>query len=896
MALPIMPTKLYIPPPRPDLVARPRLLDRLDGGLQAGSQLTVVMGPAGSGKTTLITSWIYSPTRSIASRALAWLSLDRDDNDPVRFLSHLIAALRQFDPRVGRGVESLLGSPQMPALRGLMGSLMAELASATTPGVLVLDDYQLVTATEIHEAIERFLAYQPAQIHLVVISRERPPFALAPMRVRDVVTEIDGRDLRFTREETKRLLEEALGSPLPDESVDQALARTEGWAAGLQLLLLAARRRPEATPTLPSSVPASLTDGDPYVADYLIAEVLPQQPADIQTFLRDTSLLTQLSGSLCDHVARREGSDALLADLAAKGFFVVPLDTQGRWYRYHRLFAEVLSGTLIPERQESVHRRALTWYDQNAMPAYAIHHALAVGELSDDWQAAARLIRRHGEDTARRGEVITVKGWLEALPERLVDTDAGLVTMKAWLAAMSGDLVDADALARVAGDLLETDPEPAAPTGRSSAAKLQAVRSFVVLLKDGDNVRATTLADEALRQLPERAVDWRILALWTRAEAQERLNHLTAAIDALWEAQRLGRSKRETLFAVVVEGGLVKSLNDQGRRRDALAVCQDALRHYRDAQGAPLPLVGYIFSQLGVLEYEANELAAAQATHAQALALAEPLGLAYELVYQRALAAPTWYALGEAEGALAALREGYQQAVQDGYADPDWFLAWETNIRLWQGDIVFARHWARQAGLSPEDEPCLLRIEHHITYARYLVVERRDNEARRWLASLERFTRTHDLYRWLITVNILQAILADRTGDRASAQDLLTRAVQTAAPEGYLRPFLVEGTRAVALLSHLRGVAPDFIDRVRGAADATNVRIGTQVPALVEPLTERELEVLKLIAAGAANREIAEQLVIAVGTVKRHTNHIYGKLQVHSRTEAVARARELGLL
>lgn len=896
MATPIMPTKLYIPPPRPEVVDRPRLLDRLDEGLLAGHRLTAIVAPAGSGKTTLVTSWIYSPTRPVASRALAWLSLDRDDNDPARFLSHFIAALRQIQPRAGRGAESLLGAPQVPRLSGLMTSLMADLAEGTTPGLLILDDYQTLSASEIHNGLEVFLTYQPSHLHLVVISREQLPFSLAQMRVRNAVTELDGRDLRFTLAEARLLLQRSLGASWPEAAIVQAVARTEGWAAGLQLLSLAARREGEggSRPTHSATELASVAGGSHYIVDYLVTEVLSQQPAGVRSFLQATAILEHLCGALCDHMTGREDGEAMLAQLASAGLFVVPLDQEGRWYRYHRLFAEALIDTLQTPEREALHRRALNWFEANGMVAFAMQHALTLGELTDDWRPAERLARCHAEETARRGEMMTVRAWLDALPEAMVATDAYFTMLKAWILAMSGDLIGADRHARLAASLLDA-PSDSTET-KETAGKLQALRSFIMLLKDGDNPRARTLADEALKLLPDQEASWQILALWSRAEAEERLNHLTAAVDALRDAQRIGRSMRETLFAVVAEGGLVKSLNDQGCRREALAVCEDALAHYRDSKGVPLPLVGYIYSQLGGLQYEANDLAAAQGTHALALDLGGQLGLDYELIYQRALAAPTWYALGEVDRALAALREGFRHASQAGYADADWFLAWETNIHLWQGDFVAARHWAASLGLSPHDELRLLRIEQHVTYARLLIADGRHADARHWLARLERFTRDHSLFRWAITVNLLQAIVVDRRGDAASAQALVAQAIQAAAAEGYVRAFLVEGPRVVALTADLRRVAPSFVDRVRHGAETLTGHIPSQAAALTEPLTERETEVLQLIAGGATNREIAEQLVIAAGTVKRHTNHIYGKLQVHNRTEAVARARELGVL
>ncbi|MGC9349485.1 MAG: LuxR C-terminal-related transcriptional regulator [Anaerolineae bacterium] len=902
MDMSLLPTKLYIPPPRPNLVLRYRLLDRLDEGLRLGRQLSLVSAPAGFGKTTLATTWLYATGRPISSRAVAWLSLDEGDNDPVRLIVHLIAALRQIDGAIGHTAHGMLKAPQLPPVDALMTSLIADLAAVATPLVLVLDDYHLIQASEIHALFDFLLEHQPVQMHLMLLSREAPPLPLPRLRARGQVTEIGAADLRFTYDEAVDFLEQTMKLPTNAERAASMVKRTEGWIAGLQLLALTGQR---AEGLDPETLKRKETLGNRYVVDYLVSEVLQQQPQRIQSFLRATCILDRLTAPLCNAVTGRLDAGARLKELDDANLFLIPLDEQGAWYRYYRLFAEALQSTLSKEEQGTLHHRAMTWYEGQGLAEPAMRHALARAELTDDLDDVARLVRGAAEPTVRRGEVMTVRNWLELLPNKRIRSDGLLATYKGWVLALTGDLMGSGQYADVAearyralspGRIRED------PTLRTNLGKLRALRSFIVLLAEESYPKAIRLSDDALAMLPDRPdlAQWRILALWAKAESLERTHRVGETIETLREAQRIAHETQETLFAVFAEVGMAKSLNDLGRRRDALAVCESAISRYADASGTPLPLVGFVYTQLGMLAYEANEIDVARRYHETGIGLSEKLGLKYELVYSRALAAPTLYAQGETESALEFLRVGHRLATEKGYADADWFLSWQVNIRLWEGDFVFARHWVEHQELSPHDPPQLLRIEQHLTYARVLLAQRRISEARRWLARLTEFTQAHGLYRWLLSVYILQAWTSDWSGDRDAARDLLGRALQTAAPEGYVRAFLHEGSRVIKLLPDLRAVAPAFVDRISAAAEESDqgspAILGARPEALIEPLTDREREVMNLIASGLSNQEIADELIIAIGTVKRHINHIYGKLQVHRRTEAVARARELGLL
>jgi LuxR family maltose regulon positive regulatory protein len=384
--------------------------------------------------------------------------------------------------------------------------------------------------------------------------------------------------------------------------------------------------------------------------------------------------------------------------------------------------------------------------------------------------------------------------------------------------------------------------------------------------------------------------------LWAKAESLERTTNIAEAIAAFREARQTGLALDNQIFVATVEISLALALNNYGQRREAVALCEEAIERYTDELGRPSPLAGLIFSRLGMLSYEANQLELSQRYHEQAQALNEQLGLEYDLTFSQGFAAPTLHGQGQTEAALAALQNGQKIASRTGYVDADWFLALEVNIRLQQGDLPFALRWAERTGLSLDDTPQYLRLEQHLIYGRLLLAQGRLADARRWLARLERFTQERGLYRWLITIHILQALTAERSGDRSAAGELLSRAVEIAAPQDYFRAFLDEDEQVTALLPDVRRVAPSFVSQLLDYAAISAPRRDSRPQPLIEPLSERELEVLRLIAAGLSNAEIAQELIITVGTVKRHINHIYGKLDVRSRTQAIAKARELRLL
>jgi LuxR family maltose regulon positive regulatory protein len=500
------------------------------------------------------------------------------------------------------------------------------------------------------------------------------------------------------------------------------------------------------------------------------------------------------------------------------------------------------------------------------------------------------------------GSLLTVRGWLETLPDVRVRADGQLATYKGWVLALTGEMAQGQEYAQAAQEFYDERGEP-------QFGPLLVLRSHIAVLAQHDDAAAIELAAAALRTLPEDQPRWRVQALWTMAEAQERSSSIVEAIATLREACRAGRMLGSQLFAVMAEFFLATALHLHGRRREAVAICEAAIARYTDTQGRVSPMAGLLSSRLGMLHYEANDLETASQHLDRGRALGQQLGLDVALLFMNAYAAQARHARGETSAALEQLRTAYQLASQTDVTDVGWILALEANIRLQHGDLSGALRWVETAGLSPDDAPHYLRGEQHLMFCRLLLAQGRISDARRMLARMERFVVERGLVRWQIAIYILQGLAADRAGERALAHDRLAEALRLAAPENYIRAFLDEDVRVIALLPALRHVDPAFVGTLLAAfnrTESSGLRTESQMPphpvisppssALVEPLSERELQVLRLIAAGLSNPEIAQELVISVGTVKRHINHIYGKLGAQSRTQAIAKARALRLL
>lgn len=869
----LMITKLHIPRRRPDYVERQRLTAQLDEALHLGHRLTLLSAPAGFGKTTLLSAWVAQTGRSAA-----WLSLDETDNDPQQFLRGCIGALQHLDSAIGQDAEMLLTAPQPPPLLDAAALLINDAAALAPPSILILDDYHLVTSDTVHLAVALLIEHLPHHLHLVISTREDPPLPLARLRAHGQITEIRERDLRFTSEETAQFLTHTMKLTLTPAAVSRLDSRTEGWAVGLQLAAAALRQ---------SGVDAeqfidSFTGDDRYVVDYLISEVFERQPPEIQAFLSRTAILTRLSAPLCDALTGRTDSQAILDQLEAANLFLISLDRRREWYRYYRLFAEFLSQMLTAQERTALHQQAMRWYEQAGFIEQAVQHALSYAAASGDYAAACRLINTAADQMMQRGGLTTLHSWLDKLPPTAFDAE--LQVNRGLVAIFSGGSLD-----------VSIDEQAAAALSQQAAGKLSLLQGYVAMsTANYDGV--VDSASAALDLLDAKQSHWRVMALWLLAEAQERTRSMALAAESLYTARHTAQELGSTMSAVIIDTSLAAALNEQGKRREAVLILEQALQpHLLVERERPTPMTAVLYTRLSLLRYDANELAAVDAllAHCEAAIGQFALGELEALIYSvRAM-------LEQAQGSYAAALDRLSRARRlipaAGLSHPGWINAWEINIRLRQGDLASAARLVEAAHFSPDDTPQYLRIDEHFAYARFLLAQQRWTDLNRWLARLGKFVMGYNLGRRQITASILQALAFNTAGERPAALEHLASAIQLAAPEGYVRAFLDEDATLFTLLPYLRSGAPAFVDSLLNTVRSDKPRHPQQTE-LIEPLSERELEVLRLIDAGLSNAEIAARLFISQGTVKRHINHIYGKLAVTSRTQALAKSRELGLL
>jgi LuxR family maltose regulon positive regulatory protein len=908
----LLATKLHIPRPRPNFLARPRLLERLAHG--TARELTLVCAPAGFGKTSLLGEWARGSRRPVA-----WLSLDQGDSDPARFWRYLAAALDGLRAGIHQQVAALLQGVQQPPLEAVLTVVVNELVALPDEVVLVLDDYHLVEAPSVHDSLAFLLERLPAQLRLVLASRADPPLPLARLRARGQLTELREADLRFTAEETAALLREATGLELPAGSVAALAARTEGWVAGLQLAGLSLSGHAD-----PAGFVATFTGSHRYVLDYLTEEVLARQPDHLVGFLLETSVLERLSGPLCEAVTGRADSQQLLEQVERANLFLVPLDEVRGWWRYHQLFADLLRARLQqadPDRLADLHRAAATWSEAHALGDDAIRHALAAGDPG--W--AARLIERHLEEQIlRRSEAATMARWLAALPDEVVRARPRLCLGQAISALLRGRADQAEPLIQAAERAFEqTADEPYQPSVGRAASILANVPAVTAVARAdlarlrGDPDREAAFARQALAQLTD--LDGLLLGSFARyhlAMADWLGGRLTRAERALVDVVAERAAAGERYLAVRAGHDLGHVQQAQGRLGAALRTYQHGLQIAAEPGHVPLPAAGMAHLGLAEILYQRGELDAALRHATEGVALCRQLAYTPPLATGLAMLAWIRLAQGDQAGALDAIDQAEEVMPGPGMVDLlNPVPALRARLLLTQGDLLTARRWIRQRALSPLDRPDYPRERAYLLLARLLLAEQTPEPALRLLGQLHQLATSQERTGSLIEVQVLQALALAAAGDEPAALAALSEALTLAAPEGYLRVFVDEGAPMATLLGKLattpakaQAVAAARLPRAHlgrlleafeqdGLAVLPRPRPGGAVVAgLVAPLSARELEVLRLLAAGEPNQAIAEELVISLETVKRHVTHVLDKLGAANRTQAVARARELGLL
>jgi LuxR family maltose regulon positive regulatory protein len=910
------------------------LIERLNDGLAMGCRLTLISASAGFGKTTLASEWITH-----CGRSAAWLSLDEGDGDLTRFLSYLIAAIQTIKTGLGESLLSMFQSTQIPEIETILTALLNEMNAIAQDFVLVLDDYHAIDSKPVDEALAFLLEHQPPQMHMVIATREDPALPLARARARSQLTEIRAADLQFTPSEATEFLNRMMGLNLSDEDVAALESRTEGWIAGLQLAALSMQGRSDA-----ASFIQAFTGSHRYVLDYLVEEVLHRQPEQIRSFLIQTTILDRLCASLCNAVTDREDSKEMLETLERDNLFVIPLDDQRQWYRYHHLFAEVLQAYLQEaqsDRISELHRRASIWFEQNNLSADAIRHALA----SKDFERAADLIERVWLPMDLNYQHVTWLGWVKALPEDLVYAHPVISVGYAWALLGSGELEASEARLRDAERWLEPagmqaedssvkislEASPAHAPGASVDYPQEKLRRKMIVVDEAEfrSLPASIAAARAYRALAlgdipaTKMYARQTLALVTEDTsphhtqgtallgiAEYASGDLQAAEQELLKFQAMMWHVNDIASAIGITFALANIKLVQGRLREAVSAYQQSLQLAVN-RGAPFFIgVSDLYRGLSELLCEQNELEAA----AQHLSTAQQMGergattgwTQRLCVAQARLKASH----GDLAGALVLLDEAEREYVRNPLPDPP-VAALKARIWVRQGRLNEAFAWVREQNLSPDDELSFMREFEHFTLARALIARYKTDRAPgdlqaalSLLARLLQAAETGGRNGSVIEILILQSLAYQAQGDQPRALASLERALSLAEPEGYVRIFVDKG-EAVRLLIEVQSRNRDhplsgYADKLlsafaQPAATTPKSKIKNLKSEIVEPLSERELEVLKLLRSELSGPEIAEQLIVSLNTLRSHTKSIFNKLGVNNRRAAVRRAEELDL-
>ncbi|SFR93222.1 LuxR family transcriptional regulator, maltose regulon positive regulatory protein [Microbacterium sp. cf046] len=888
MAMPVLATKLFVPPPRSHAVSRRRLVARLDDGLARGHRFTLISAPAGFGKTTVLSEWVAERRRADPELGVGWVSLDEGDNDPVRFLSYVVAALTE--------AAGLTGPPPGDLARtaeSTLTTLVNDAARNTGRTLLVLDDFQLIEDASVRDAVIFLLDHAPPNLHLAIASRSDPLLPIARLRARNELTELRAADLRFAPDEAARFLTDATGLALSTADVAALEARTEGWIAGLQLAALSLRERPDA-----SEFVAAFTGSNRFVIDYLIEEVLDRAPAHVREFLYQTAILERLSGPLCDAVTGDADGIEMLATLERANLFVVPLDDQRQWFRYHHLFADVLKVRLSAHgvaHVNALQSRASDWFERHGSPEEAVRHALA----GSDFSRAARLIESAIPSVRKSRQDATLLGWLAQLPQSAIDARPVLRVFAAWASLVAGDIAavepqlaaaEAQLLSAQAGGGHESEPGEEL----NSLPVTIALYRGAVAMAVGDT---TAVRAHAQRALDVAASDDYLgrgaaagmlgLAAWARGDLEAGAAAFRESAANLRQAGNL----LDALSTTMVVGDMLLAL---GRLAEAQAGYELALR---EANGNP-PAADLHAGFSEVLR-QRNELHAT----AEQLSTAEAVGsgwFSHEHRYRWALGmAALAQSQGEPDAGLDFLATADTQYRRGFFPDVRPIGGVRARVWITQGRFADARNWITEHGFSSSDELAYLSEFGHITLARLLLAEGRDDsvdEAESLLSRLALAAESGGRLGSLVEIRMLHALALHARGDATPALASFERALALAEPDGQLRLFLDEGAPVLHLLRAAAGAGtrPDFV-RTLSRSLRNAGEIAPVVP-LPDPLSDRELSVVRLLGTQLTGPEIARELHVSVNTLRTHTKHIFVKLSVNDRAAAVRRAEALGLI
>ena len=882
MPAPILATKLYVPPPRPGIVTRPRLFERMNHGLANGGRLTLISASAGFGKTTLVSEWVAS-----CEQPAAWLSLDDGDNDPARFISYVVKALQTLEAEIGEGLLAALQSPQPLQIETILTTLLNEISTIPENFLLIFDDYHLIDSRQVDQSLAFLIEHQPSQMHLVIATREDPSLPLARLRVRGHLTELRAADLRFTAAEAAEFVNHVMGLNLSDEDVAALESRTEGWIAGLQLAAISMQGREDA-----ASFIQAFTGSHHFVMDYLLEEVLQKQSESVQTFLLRTSILDRMCGPLCDATLLDPSipGEATLTYLERANLFTVPQDNVRHWYRYHHLFGDLLrkrlGQSLTSEGIAELHIHASEWYENNNLMLEAFRHAAA----ANDTERATRLMESKQMPLHLRGTATTILAWLDSLPNKVRNTHPVLWWKQASLMLTIGQTNDVEGILQKAETALDAATMVDAEfddASRDLIGKIAVTKANLAQLQ----IQVETIfvqARRALEYLNPDNLSHRSSATCALGYAYFWQNNWDKAYQAYTEALSLAQTAGDipnSILALIRLGQLQK---DQNQLYLATETYQRALQLLSDYSN-PNAILAYL--GLAEIFYRWNNLDVAEQYAEQGLKLAQQ----YDQIPDRIIMSKLHLVIiklarGDISSAAQLISQAEQTSRQKNYTPRQPNIAFfKTWMYLRQGDFDAAAQLTRDNDLP-------------IMQARVLI---RQNESSTALELLEQLRQEAEAKGGTVLRGVMavQSIALYANGEKEKAVELLSDVLARAEPEGCIRLFVDEGTLMAELLSiaSAQGIRPDYVNKLLAAFEAEKkneqqTASAPSHPSLIESLSPRELEVLQLIAQGFSNQEIGKRLFLALDTVKGHNRRIFEKLQVQRRTEAIARARELGLI
>ncbi len=932
--IPLLKTKLYTPPLRPEVVARPHLLDRLNAGLFSGRKLTLISAPPGFGKSTCVSEWVHA-----LDLPVTWLSLDSADDDPGRFVLYLVAALQKIKPSLGQEIEGVLRSGQLPPVDVISTNLVNDLLELEGRSLLVLDDVQVIQDPFILQALEQLVTHLPPQLHVVLITREDPPLPLARLRANNELTEIRARDLRFTRRDTDHFLNGMMGLSLSTADIVTLKEKTEGWIVGLQLAAIAIQSLPSSRDRADSSeFIATLSGSHRFILSYLTEQVLSRQPEDIQQFLLQTAILDKLTGDLCDAVTGRSDGRTLLRQLFNANLFLVPLDDAGEWYRYHHLFADLLrnlAAALPKEELTERHRRASCWYAQmggegSMFVNEAIRHAL----IAEEYELTVKLLESHAPGMIMQGYAKTVHGWVQAIPAEWSSQSPRTHVAFAWMHLFRGAYTQAfPYLERLQTSLADAQiKQQLGEEGALLDAERFVIQSLIWYAqgKVEESVAAVT---RALETAPEPDSHVRGLAYYALASVRQFLEDYPRAIEAYQLAIQHSRVAGNLVAEMMSTIGLALMLFKHGQLHLAFEIAAPAVARFERLGSSP-PTSAGVYGLLGQVYYQWGHIEQARDHILRALQLSTLGGYNTITAYYRVLLSRLLEMGGDLEAAAREIQSALElvQVATPAYVRQE-AISQQVRVALarnrpdvaemaLQGEGFSFRGTVSFPDIPPgESIPYSMGLLYNsgLRVLLHQARSRRDSTGLRagitFADQLIEGARRGRYLPILLETLLLRAQIHALLGDRTASRMDTVRALELAEPEDFVALFVEQGLPVADALSELiqqnglGAVQPDYVQRILAAFSklespdalrddrpAPSPPSETEREALIEPLTDREMDVLRLMAQGLKYREIAAELFISLNTVRSHVKAIYGKLNVNNRTNAITTARQRQIL